>query len=503
MAAAATILVAVCVLAVLVVDSEDASAIAETVRLRFDGARRESINNIHRLGFSGRQPIREESDRMPVLSDFSHARLEDMGPSQQRAVLAKLAAEKRRLRAMLHRDSRDSRLGDADSSEWSRPVREHQYAESRLPRHELFADETVASRSRVSDDSEGDALVEHSSAMFRAAMKAEVKQQAKDRKRQADIERDEQELEEEQAEAFRVKLHQKEQQNQEQKVRLLRQVERYKRKDRMEQKMIRAAEIEGAKNAAQAARDAAVMVAGRVEKEVLSDVRRALPQQLSQQAVQAPAAAPESMPDHDLVKLQHAAPAATTAQADVQRDPAVLRLMDEISELRKALADKGDKKEPAAAVHDAHEEEHQTPVVTTALAVSDPIDMEADSTDMKAQIIVPVKAHRAPEPKAARVVPQPTQAVAPAPEEPEPNVVDVVPEKPLREPLKVVERTPFTPDPSMEGEENEEEAEYDLIAYAIWGSVGALVVGLLTTVVYCACQQPRDRPWGMPPKRVF
>lgn len=52
-----------------------------------------------------------------------------------------------------------------------------------------------------------------------------------------------------------------------------------------------------------------------------------------------------------------------------------------------------------------------------------------------------------------------------------------------------------------EGVETETEADWGLVSYAIWGSVGALMAGLCGTVIYCACQQPRDRPWGMPPKR--
>lgn len=37
----------------------------------------------------------------------------------------------------------------------------------------------------------------------------------------------------------------------------------------------------------------------------------------------------------------------------------------------------------------------------------------------------------------------------------------------------------------------------------IWIALGALVLGFASVVLYCACQQPRDRPWGMPPKRQY
>jgi len=58
-------------------------------------------------------------------------------------------------------------------------------------------------------------------------------------------------------------------------------------------------------------------------------------------------------------------------------------------------------------------------------------------------------------------------------------------------------------EPEIPHTENKDDAEWSIIEYSIWGTVGALVVGLCGVIIYCACKQPRDRPWGLPPKRQF
>merc|ERR1711871_145698 len=65
-------------------------------------------------------------------------------------------------------------------------------------------------------------------------------------------------------------------------------------------------------------------------------------------------------------------------------------------------------------------------------------------------------------------------------------------------------------DPDPEGDADAEEtaemsnsSEITLLTYGLWIFVGALIVGLMSTIVYCACQGPRDRPWGMPRKRQY
>jgi len=507
MAIAATIMLALCALGVVGLDNEDAGAVMETDRLRYDGMRGQSYTNNQQALESEFLSRGENGDRrvLPSLMEVSH-RAPDLTASQQKSVLAKLAAEKRRLRSILARH----RQSESESREWEeRPRRQHRYVRSWAPRREVFAEEEVHSQ-RVRHplpDPEGDeseALVEHSSAMFRAAMLAEVKQAARDRKRRASIDRDEEELEEEQALAFRAKLHEKDQKNRAQKERLLHRIRQYKRKDRMSQQMIKDAEKQATQSAAQAAHAAAEQVAGQMEKELMMDVRQHIPQQISQQVLQNSAAPVTSQSDTgNLISVE-------PAQAPVkQPDPDVTALKGEIASLREALA----AKTGAAAQTEVAPEaapaavapEMDTPEAT-------PLIMEDDSTstaEVAPKAHVQKAAHPAAstaskkQPQSARVAPQPPQQVA----EPakEPSVVDVVPEKPQGGPVEVdAEPTPSDDEqPVIEGAENEEQAETDLIAYAIWGSVGALVVGIFSTIVYCACQQPRDRPWGMPPKRQF
>lgn len=504
----ATITLALCALGVVGLDTEDASAVMETSRLRYDGVRGQPYSNNQQLltsEFLRRGENRER--RVPPSLMGASQGAQDLTASQQKSVLAKLAAEKRRLRGILalHRRSQ------SESREWEeRPRRQHRYERSWAPRREVFAEEEVHSqpvRHPLPDpDSEAsEALVEHSSAMFRAAMLAEVKQAARDRKRRASIERDEEELEEEQAMAFRAKLHEKDQKNRAQKARLLHRLRQYKRKDRISQQMIKDAEKQATESAAQAAHAAAEQVAGQMEKELMIDVRQHIPQQLSQQVLQGSAA--PAAPQTDTGDLITVEPAQATVK---QRDPEVKALKGEIASLREALAAKtgavAQKTEAAPVAAPA--------VVTPEMATPDatPLIMEDDSTstaEVSSKAHVQKAAHSAAntaakkKPKSARVAPQSPQQVA----EPakEPSVVDVVPEKPLDGPVKVdAEPTPSDDEePVIEGAENEEQAETDLIAYAIWGSVGALVVGIFSTIVYCACQQPRDRPWGMPPKRQF
>lgn len=499
MAIAATALIALCTLAVVAADSETGS-ITEAVRLRFDEGRRQ-FNNYQEPESERFQSIREEEEgaSLPRLATISHTALDAMGPSRQRAMLRKLAAEKRRLSRILRR-GRDT--DDADDWE-TQPERAHESAWTPRRKAEMFEDEPVSHSRPPREESDEQELVEHSSAMFRAAMQAEVKQRAKDRKRQAAIERDEEELEEEQADAFRVKLQEKSQKNRAQKVRLMRQVQHYKRRDRLDQQMIREAQKEAATSAAQAAHDAATRVAGQMEHELLSDVRATLPDQLAQQRMRVSGA----VQDHDLVRLQPEA-VQTTAQATdaaANRDPVVKRLVRKIARLQRTLKKTTTSQQPESATANAN----QAAQPAYEEAVVDPLIMETDSaTTEKPQIAVEPKKARivvSQKPKSARVVAPPAQPMASSPAEPaeeEPSVVDIVPEKPLREPVQVEEKPTVAPEPIIEGE-NEEEAEVNLIAYALWGSVGALVVGLLGTVVYCACQQPRDRPWGMPPKRQF
>jgi hypothetical protein len=507
MAIAATITLALCSLVVVAADDEDASAFMQTTRL-LDGVRGQPFTNNERPLSSGYRTRDEDDERhaLPSLTDLSRAEL-DLTASQQKSVLAKLAAEKRRLRGILahHRRSDNAKRRVREES----PRRAHRYARP-WARREVFADEQMPSQKSRPDSDESEALVEHSSAMFRAAMEAEVKQTAKDRKRQAAIERDEEELEEEQAMAFRAKLHEKDHKSRVQKAHLLRQLRQYKRKDRMSQQMIKDAEEEATQNAAQAARAAAAKVAGRLQKELMSDVRRNFPQQISKLGMQdsAAAGAVTQPAADDLVTVE---PAQTTdAQTAKSRDPEVTRLKGEIAHLQQALAAKKIVKAQPVVSPEAAPLKAQPAVAPVAAPPATPLIMEDDSIGkvapkasvQKAANVVEKAAPK--QPKSARVVPQPVRQ-QPVPDlADEPSVVDVVPEKPQHRPVQVAEPTPSDEEePTIEGGENEQQAEYTLIAYAIWGSVGALVLGIFSTIVYCACQQPRDRPWGMPPKRQF
>merc|ERR1711924_331464 len=66
--------------------------------------------------------------------------------------------------------------------------------------------------------------------------------------------------------------------------------------------------------------------------------------------------------------------------------------------------------------------------------------------------------------------------------------------------LKMSNLEASPPSPPPPHTEDASAATWQIVEYSLLGTGGALLLGLCGTIAYCACKQPRDRPWGMPPK---
>lgn len=265
------------------------------------------------------------------------------------------------------------------------------------------------------------------------------------------------------------------------------------RNDRLEQRMVQDAAQKAAIVAAkEAAQYTATRVAKKVEQEILIKMQD-LPapqtptQQPSQKEAEAPHPAVQPPPTitnqprkrvnahppgahEDLVSVQQAdhsvekvAESVKKQKTQAKRDPEIKAMMAQIAKLKATLSEKSKPKAQQAKVE-----------ADDLLAKVEADNLLATGAQMKIQRVAP----KVPDP--AATVPEDTSVV-----------------KQLSSQDKTIE--------AEEGGEAETQAEAEnhLLYYAIWGSVGALVVGLFATVIYCACQQPRDRPWGMPPKRQY
>jgi hypothetical protein len=69
--------------------------------------------------------------------------------------------------------------------------------------------------------------------------------------------------------------------------------------------------------------------------------------------------------------------------------------------------------------------------------------------------------------------------------------------------LKMSNLEASPPSPPPPHTEDASAATWQIVEYSLLGTGGALLLGLCGTIAYCACKQPRDRPWGMPPKRQY
>merc|ERR1711939_1143222 len=500
LATAAVVAICVCALIVVVADDEHAGQFADAVRIRIDSVKR-SANNWRPWRSDRHQTIHSARKTQSLRDDelMGGSNEEDgstLNSGQQAKILAELATQKRKLKAMLPSSSdegEDEELFEEDESN----VHRGNSALGDILTEEAEWPEYSRSHEGESEDSY-ESLLREAVAESRAAQK-----KAEADRRVVDL--DEEEMEQEAVEDYRDKVLQKQRKKQAKQQAERNQLDH----DRMEKKLVHEMAQGAAKDAA---RYTARHVAREVEQEVIRHVKHELPQRLSEQSREltqqrpregfpAPQLAPEAK--SDLVPLEKSSHHPEShAQDDLQAMSAQIAQLKhklkavsqaapqhttpELSETDEVIpVEPRDDSDDSDSVQEDGAEEPE--VVSEDVA---PLVMESESQSESPQRV-----------RSARASPVPVEAPSTGDE----DVLHLQRQKPLEKPITVEEEAPAeepTPDiVDEEGGETQTQAVYDIVTYLMWSSVGALLIGLLGTVVYCACQGPRDRPWGMPPKR--
>lgn len=157
-----------------------------------------------------------------------------------------------------------------------------------------------------------------------------------------------------------------------------------------------------------------------------------------------------------------------------------------------------DSEEFSSAATPAEEIETSPVVVESTDKEADPLVMEAAS--LKSERVAPVQVGDS---LATQDYLDSVLSLGSKDELGKPVQVDTAPEEDADD-FSADDITPEDVEDDLTTGETGDEAKRNIIGYLLWSSVGALVFGFFGTIMYCAvCNAPRDRPWGMPPKRSY
>lgn len=486
-------------LVILVADDEHASHYEEIVKLHQSIKR--SVHNWKSLwhnGKDGQETIQRPSASLSLAKDVA-----EMTPSQQKTVLEQLKQEEMKLMAMLPKQGNPRRVEEDILAE-----------EPELPQ---FSARTVTDTphdwsegsSRVVDEEEY--LPEDDEALMKQLVEEQEEEKRREKKHQRQIELDEEEMERATAETLREKVLQEQRRRKQAAAKVV----------EVQETRAKAAKTAAA-NVAAANAAAAVNAknrAARVEQQVMEHVKHGMfDEQMTDPARAQARETSATGSTQDLLTLKPA------------DDPEITRMRAQLAGLQATLkADKAESKAAAGPSKTTSEEPAIAEAVDdqkTADAVHSKMDgheeiMQAEESDDLAQpdalqkklgdlisVEAPQMKTTHAESKASEAVPvfdtpvdTPDSAISD-------DAVDALAGKDLADKIsKDQEDADSTEEKEIEADEDIEttssEADYNIVYYLLWVSVGALAVGLCGSLMYCVFQGPRDRPWGMPPKRQY
>lgn len=507
-----TITVAICALVVVVADDERAINYEEGVKIR-QGTKRD-VNKRKSLwldNHDGQETIQRPSASMSLSKDVA-----EMTPTQQKTVLEQLKQEESKLMAMLPTQvERGQHKGDVLTEEPEvREVSARAYTMHRDVPHDWSE-----GSNRVVDEDEY--LPEDDEALMKELVEEEEEEKRREMKRQRQVELDEEEMERATAQTVRERV-----------------MQAHKRRNKAAAKTVQLQETRtnaattAAANvaAASAAAVNAKNLAARVEEQVMNHVKNGMfPEQALKSHPAQLQATETSSPGYtqDLVTLKpiDPSPESQTPPAD---DPEITQMRAQLAGLQATL--KADEAESPAAggplkaaggplkrlsekagIVEAVDDNKMAEAVHSKMEGKEV--MQAEDTDdllqpdalhKRVADLVSVEAPEMETSKESEAVPMFDTPV----DMPDAGQDLASTAKDLADTISEEQTTvDSTNEKAIESDEGVEttstEAEYTIVYYVLWGSVGALVIGLLGSLMYCVLQGPRDRPWNMPPKRQY
>lgn len=439
-------IIGLCALLVMVADGEEGGTqVAEQVKVRMHSAARTAGRWLHKA-----------SRRMPTLKEIS-----SLPRREQQQLLSELKSEKQSLKQILQTQPQHGKHLHYSNEEW------HRHSGDVVAEQDLEltdAHMSVPGLQRRQDIVKAKAL-ETTAASILADVRRE---ELYDLKRRREVESDEDELEEEQTMAFTQKMQEKDRKSKEKIQRL--------------QKQLRDLQLQKEKRQQN--------TATKVEQ------------------TQSTEAAPPPQPV--VVSAADTTPAVAVQVGSPEPHAEVQPVVQEVLDSDPSVDDL------TAQIATLEQELHAPAAAPTQQASPEPV-MDLETTVKTEDVSLPEK-----KTKQARAVPAASVAVEDTESIAEKSLksahqaearemlheaedeVQQEQQDAARKALKLKEE----PEPGSDmvdggEEETASDAEYGIMYYALWGSLGAFVIGILGTVIYCAIQAPRDRPWGMPPKRNY
>lgn len=447
-------MVALCVTMVTLADNENAQHIAEVVREGVSSVTQQGMQKLQGQNVPQQRSANAFSDnKLRASQEEAHGALDTW---DEESLLASLQEQESSLRDLIRRKTH-----------------EVNQASSQAPKEELQA--------AWDNEAHPSNIVLEESHRLRASSQARA---SLDRRHRAQVDFDEEELEFEEADQLRKKLHQKKDA-----VALARETQRYHKHVMAQNGAQVAAPVVAVVPATEAvpAKNVAVASAHSPSLETTSE-HMELPNE-SQDLLSTSSDVSEGKGSDSAVTMA------------VQKDPDVRKMKAEVAALKQTLTKakakaKLAREHPKQALHQlAREHPKQALKIMQKVDPLSEIEVSGMGTKGPHGMMPPPVSKDKTVPKAAKIAP-PNPSVESSPAE---DIVDVARASPKHVVMEPVE------EPEVEGgeAETESDAEVSLLQYALWISLGALVVGCFGTVLYFACQQPRDRPHGMPRKRNY
>jgi len=449
MALVATITIALCTLAVMVVDGEDATHLVEAVKMRAHTAIRRSASWMNGA-----------MKRTPTLAEVSK-----LTPHDQQRLLSELKSRKQSLKKVLRTNAQRAKYSHetwdaADASDTG------------AGKDVVLTGTNMVEGVQQRQEYVNDRALEQTAASILVDVR---RQESYDLRRRQQVESDEDELEEEQTTAFQQKMEEKDRKN----------------KQKIKQLEEKLRDLQGKKDATN--KNTAAKVESK--QEAVSTVTTP-DVEIQEDALQLPS---------NQQNQQLPSNAAEQQQVDNNR---VAELTAQIAQLKQRRKTPLNPSENSEQPTEKFQEEPAIVDIETSVKAED-VSLPKKKTKQARAVPAPESSTVADEVEKSNQKAQHNEAqemLREAEDEVEQDQRDaakVVPETESDPEAQKFEDEPMGEPMPGEEEETATEAEYGIMYYAVWGSLGAFVIGILGTVIYCAIQAPRDRPWGMPPKRNY